>query len=66
MPGPSKGHRRQYFTDEEVDAACEEDAPCCCAQDEEPCCCTQEEEPCCCAQDEAPCCCKDEDDKPQE
>ena len=55
-----------HFTDEEVDAACEEDAPCCCAQDEEPCCCTQEEEPCCCAQDEAPCCCKDEDDKPQE
>ena len=55
-----------HFTDEEVDAACEEDAPCCCAQDEEPCCCTQDEEPCCCAQDEAPCCCKDEDDKPQE
>lgn len=47
-----------HFTDEEVDAACEEDAPCCCAQDEEPCCCTKDEEPCCCT--------KDEDDKPQE
>ena len=45
-----------HFTDEEVDAACEEDAPCCCAQDEEPCCCTKDEEPCCCTKDEEPCC----------
>ena len=47
-----------HFTDEEVDAACEEDAPCCCAKDEEPYCSTKDEEPCCCT--------KDEDDKPQE
>ena len=33
-----------HFTDEEVDAACEEDAPCCCAQDEAPCCCKDEDD----------------------